>query len=159
MYPTATVMFMTNSMLLWWTSDSVPLPLIKKPTVVNETLQRSGERKCKVTSIKPNWQANWTYNAITALSLEQQLTWRKLLTWTDCLSHFRCPQLQTRSGIKVKSGRTINYPLYDAVHGKSRPQEQPIHPPKVPPKPKFTLEFTHYASLCMDLECKLFFMD
>jgi len=27
----------------------------------------SKESKFKVTSIKPNWQANWTYNAITLL--------------------------------------------------------------------------------------------
>ena len=29
----------------------------------------SGKRKCEVTSTKPNWQANWTYNAITSLLL------------------------------------------------------------------------------------------
>jgi len=51
---TATVMFMTSSMLLWWTLDSVPLPLVIKPKVVKETLQWSGERKCKVTPVKPN---------------------------------------------------------------------------------------------------------
>jgi len=56
----ATVMFMTNSMLLWWTLDSVPLPLIIKPKFVVEALHWSGERKCKVTSIKSNRQANWT---------------------------------------------------------------------------------------------------
>jgi len=49
----AAVMFMTNSMLLWWTLDSVLLPLVIKPEVVKEALQWSGERKCKVTSIKP----------------------------------------------------------------------------------------------------------
>jgi len=50
----ATIMFVTNSMLLWWTLDSVPLPLVIKPKVAKEALQWSGERKCKVTSIKPN---------------------------------------------------------------------------------------------------------
>jgi len=58
MRPPATVMFMTNNMLLWWTLDSVPLPLVIKPKLVKEALQWKGERKCKVTSIKPNWQAN-----------------------------------------------------------------------------------------------------
>ena len=62
-------MFMTNSMLLWWTLDSVPLPLVIKPKVVKEALQWSGEPQCKVTSIKPNWQANWTDNEITSLLL------------------------------------------------------------------------------------------
>jgi len=50
----ATVMFMANSMLLWWTLDSVVLPIVIKPKVVTEVLQCSGERKCEVTSIKPN---------------------------------------------------------------------------------------------------------
>jgi len=50
----ATVMFMTNSMLLWWTLDNVLLPLVIKPKVVTEALQLSGERKCKVTPVKPN---------------------------------------------------------------------------------------------------------
>jgi len=45
-------MFMTNSMLLWWTLGSVPLVI--KPKVVKEALQWSGEPKCKVTSIESN---------------------------------------------------------------------------------------------------------
>jgi len=61
-----TVMFMTNSMLLWWTLESKPLPLVK---VLRESLQWRGERKCNVTSIEPNWQANWNHNAITSLLL------------------------------------------------------------------------------------------
>jgi len=48
-------------MLLWWTLDSVPLRLVIKPKVFKGVLQWSGERKCKVTSIKPDCQANWTY--------------------------------------------------------------------------------------------------
>jgi len=60
---------LTNRMLLWWTLDSVPLPVVIKRKVVTEALQWSGERKCKVTSIKQNWQVNWTYNAITLLVL------------------------------------------------------------------------------------------
>jgi len=39
MCPPATVMLMTNSMLLWWTLDSVLLPLVIKPNVVKEALQ------------------------------------------------------------------------------------------------------------------------
>jgi len=44
-------------------------PIVIKPKFVTETLQWSGERKCKVVSIKPNLQANWTCNAITSLLL------------------------------------------------------------------------------------------
>jgi len=32
-------MFMTNSMLLWWTLDSVPLPLVIEAKVAKEDLQ------------------------------------------------------------------------------------------------------------------------
>jgi len=54
MCPQAKVMFIINSMLLWWTLDSVPLPVVTKPKVAKEALQWSGECKCKVTSIKLN---------------------------------------------------------------------------------------------------------
>jgi len=47
-------MFVADSMLLWWTLDSVVLPIVIKPKVVTEALQWSGERKCKVTPVKPN---------------------------------------------------------------------------------------------------------
>jgi len=50
---------LTNSMLLWWTLDGVPLPLVIKPKVVNvkEALQWISERRTQVqvSSIKPNW--------------------------------------------------------------------------------------------------------
>jgi len=36
MCPLPTSMFMANSMLLWWTSSRVPLPLVIKPKVVKE---------------------------------------------------------------------------------------------------------------------------
>jgi len=41
---------MTNSMLLWWTSDSVPLPLVTKPKFVVEALQWSSKRRDQVQS-------------------------------------------------------------------------------------------------------------
>jgi len=44
-------------------------------------------------------------------SFEKQLTWRKLLTWTNYFSRFRKPQAQTRPCINVTPGRTSNYPL------------------------------------------------
>jgi len=49
----------------------------------------SGQRKCNVSSIKRNWQVNWTYNAIISLLFEG------------------------------KSGHMFNYPLYDAIHEKT----------------------------------------
>jgi len=44
--PLATSMPMTDSMLLWWTLDSVPLPVVIKPKVVKEAsgVQKWGER-------------------------------------------------------------------------------------------------------------------
>jgi len=39
MCPIATSMFMTDSTLLWWTLDSVPLPVVIKPKVVKDGLQ------------------------------------------------------------------------------------------------------------------------
>jgi len=134
--PPAAIMFITNCILLWWSLDSVLLPLVLMPKVVTEALQWGGERKCKVTSTKPNWQANWNYNGITALLLNDTFVWRRtdlqktVQTWTDCLSRFRYPQSQTR--INVTSVHMINYPLYDAMHEKPDfPREQPMYPPKV----------------------------
>jgi len=51
-------MFLTT-MLLWWTLDSVLLPLVIKPKVVKEALQLRYERRAQVqsyvvTSIKSN---------------------------------------------------------------------------------------------------------
>jgi len=57
MCPLATSVFITSSMMLWWTLDSVKLPHVIEPKVVKEALQmevREGSVKCKVTSIKPN---------------------------------------------------------------------------------------------------------
>ena len=80
MCPLATSVFITSSIMLWWTLDSVKLPHVIEPKVVKEALQmevREGSVKCKVTSIKPNWQANWTCNAITAFLLKV-LSWYRL---------------------------------------------------------------------------------
>ena len=43
-------MFMTNSMLLWWILDSVPLPLVIKQKVAKEAMQWSSERRAQVQS-------------------------------------------------------------------------------------------------------------
>ena len=135
-------MFMTNSMLLWRTLDSVLLPIVIKPKVVTEALQWSGECKCKVMPVKPNWQANehtmqllrscWTILWRTN-DLEKTVNMNFLLislsvtTVADAFLH-----------IKVTSGRMINYPLYDAIHKKTDcTREQPMHPPNISQKPKF----------------------
>jgi len=146
----ATVMFMTNTMLLWWTLDSVLLPLVVEPKVVKEVLQWSGERKCKVTSIKPKWQAKWTYNATTSLLLNGTFVRRKLLTWTFCLPLFRKPQSRTRSCIKVTSGRMINYPLYDAIHEKNRLHKRATHA-SAQSSPKFPVYRTGVPNLSLNM--------
>jgi len=51
-------MFMTNK-LLWWTLDSVPLPLVTKLKILKKALQWRSKRRAQVesyavTSIKPN---------------------------------------------------------------------------------------------------------
>jgi len=43
-------MFVTNSMLLWWTLGKVPLPLVIKLKVVEEALQWRSERRTQVQS-------------------------------------------------------------------------------------------------------------
>jgi len=48
--PSTPVFMMTNSMLLSWTLDSVPLPLVTKPKFVAEALQWSSERRAQVQS-------------------------------------------------------------------------------------------------------------
>jgi len=59
----------------------------------------------------------------------------------------------------VKHGRKTNYTLYDEIHEKTDfTREQPMHQPKVPQKPNFIVTY-YYALLCMDLECKLFFLN
>jgi len=45
---------MTNGMLLWWTLDNVPLPLLIKPKFVTEALQLCSERKCKLRQSNRN---------------------------------------------------------------------------------------------------------
>jgi len=42
-------MFMTNK-LLWWTLDSVPLPLPIKPKILKEAKQWRSERRAQVES-------------------------------------------------------------------------------------------------------------
>ena len=51
MCPPDTVIFMTSSMLLWWSLDSVPLPLVIKPKVVKEA---ASARAKFGMSIKPS---------------------------------------------------------------------------------------------------------
>jgi len=50
-------------------------------------------------------------------------------------------------------GCTINYLLYDAIHEKNQ-SSQESNPPKIPQKPNFIIILE-----CMDLECKLVFMN
>jgi len=45
-----TSMFMSNSMLLWWALDSVPLPVVIKPKFAKKALQWRSERRAQVQS-------------------------------------------------------------------------------------------------------------
>ena len=96
----------------------------------------------------------------TKLSFKEQLTWRKLLTWTDYLSRFRQPQSQTRSCLRkylaARSTRPIRL-MTKYTKKTDFTTEQPMHQTKVQQKPNFIVPH-YYASLCMDLECKLFFL-
>jgi len=68
--PLAVCMFISNSMQLCWTIDNIPLPLVSRMLWLKLCNgDPSGKRKCKVTSIKPIWQANRSYSAITSLLL------------------------------------------------------------------------------------------
>jgi len=61
-----------NSVLLWWTSGSVsPCQHHSQMSRKLYNGDRSGECKCKVASIKPNWQANWTCKAVTSFLLKR----------------------------------------------------------------------------------------
>ena len=152
MCPPAKVTFMINSMLLWWTLDSVPLPLVIKQKLVKEAMQWGDEHKCKVTSIKPNWQAIWTYNAITSLllndtfigrttDLEKTVNMNRLLIWlsvttiADAFLH--------KSNVWARDHLS---PLWRNTQKSGlHTREQPKHPPKVPEKPKF---MRNLLSLC-----------
>jgi len=67
---------MTN-MLLWWTLDSVPLPLAIKPKILKETLQWRSERRAQVesyvvTSIKPNKRIELQCNILHSYKSERR---------------------------------------------------------------------------------------
>ena len=53
------VMFMNNSMLLWWTWDSEPLPLVIKPKVVKEALQWTVLQEAEGQRLKAHPQKFW----------------------------------------------------------------------------------------------------
>ena len=74
-------------------------PNVIKPKVVKETLQWRPERLAQVQSYvnQTELQVNWTYNAISSLLFNG------------------------------KSRRTINYPLYDAIHENNRLHIRAIH--------------------------------
>ena len=216
MFPPAKVMFIICSMLLWWTLDSVqlpmgvgriffrgancffskffqrggksgeiwlfpleikktffaeifkiqgrpwppiptpmPLPLVIKRKVLKEALQWSGERKCKVTSIKPNWPANWTYNAITSLllndtfigrttDLEKTVNMNRLLIWLP---------VTTIADAFLHKGNVWAHDQLSTLWRNTRKQQtsqesNPCIRPKFPKSPsfiEFTLIMLHYA--------------
>ena len=139
-------MFITNSMVLWWILASVPLPLdLIKPKVVKESLQWGGERKCKVMSIKPNWPANWTYNAITSLLLNDTFIRRTSdLKKTANMNWLSFSLLVTTNADAFlhKSNVWVHDQLSALLHNSLKKQtsheSNPCIRPKFPKKPKFT---------------------
>ena len=71
--PAASVMFMTNSMLLWWSLDSVPLPLAKNPKVAKEAASANAKLRQSNRTDKRN-----ELNAITSLLLNATFIRRTL---------------------------------------------------------------------------------
>ena len=72
---------------------------------------------------KPNWQANWTYNAITSLLLNG--TFVRKTTDLDKTANmnwlpFSLSVTTSADAILVTFGRTISYLLYDAIHEKNQ---------------------------------------
>jgi len=89
-------------------------------------------------------QGKWTYSAINSLLWKGIFSRRttdleKTAKSAEYLSCFRQSQAETRSFVRVTSGRTIKYPFYDAMHRKNRLHKRAtqIHPPEVPQKPNF----------------------
>ena len=136
----------------------MPLRLVIKRKVVKEALQWSGEHKCKVTSIKPNWQANWkltselktdkrTHSCWTALSFEEQLTWWKLhMNWLlSSLSVTTIVDAFLHKDNVCAHDQLIPF-MTQYTKKADFTREQPIHPPKVLQKPKcIYISYSHYA--------------
>jgi len=123
---------------------SVPLLLVIKLNVVKEALQWSGERKCKVTSIKPNWQANWTYNAITSLLLNGTFIRRTDLETTPNMNWLLI-SLSVIADAFLHKGKVWADDQLAALWRNTREKQtsqesNPCIRPKFP-KPKFTIEF------------------
>ena len=132
---------MANAMLLWWTLDSVPLPLVIKPKVVKEALQWSDERKCTVAPVKPNWQAIWTYNAITSLLLNDTYVRRTTDLEKTVDINFLLMPLSVTTSADAHKGKVWAHDQPPALRRSTRKKtdftrEQPMHTPKVPLKPK-----------------------
>ena len=120
----------------------------------NSAMERRAQVQSYVNQTELTSELN-LYNLLCScwmtLLFEEQLKWRKLLTWTDCLSRFRWTQSQMRSCINVTSGlgAWLTFPFmtqYTKKTGFTR--EQPMHPPKVSKNPKFIqnlLIMLHYA--------------
>jgi len=133
---------MTNSMLLWWTLDSVPLAVVNNPKFVKGAAQWRSMLRAQVPSCVNQNEANWTYSAITSLLLngtfaQERLTWRnfyhQLVTFLAFANHKR-KRILTKGKVFALD-------------------QLSMHPPKFPQKPNFMV-------ILMDglrCQCKLFF--
>jgi len=115
---------------------AVPVPLVIKPKIVHCWSERRVQMQSDVNQTELtselNLQSNYFTLVKTALSFEEQLTWGILLTWID---YFVTCGNHKRKRVLVKSGLTISYLLYDAIHGKNQISQE--EPAQSSPKIKF----------------------
>jgi len=77
-------MFLTNSMLLWWTLDGVPLPLVIKKG--SSAMEIGAQVQSYISQTQLTSELNFPcsyFTLVKALSIEEQQIWRKLLTFTS----------------------------------------------------------------------------
>jgi len=139
-------------MLLWWSLDRVPLPVITKSKVVKDLCNGdlSDERKFKITSIKPNWQPNWTNSVITSLLLSGTFVRRTTylektaninwLPFSLLVSTSADAFLHKRLGAQSTIRFITQYTKRTRLHMRAI-----MHPSKVPQKPIFIVSLSTWT--------------
>ena len=86
---------------------------------------------------EPNWQSNWTYNAITSLLLDGTFV-RKTTALEKSADMYWLPfsfsATTSADAFWVTFGRTISYLLHDASYEKNQISQE-RNPPKFPQYP------------------------
>ena len=135
-------------LLLWWTLDSVPPPLVIKPKVVKEAVQWRSERRVQMQSyVNQNEMTSelwsWTYKAMASLLLNGTFVGRTTDLEKTVNMNWLPFSLSVTTSIDafLYEGNVwahVNFSLYHAIHeNPDFTREQPMHPPKIPQKPNF----------------------